>query len=185
MPGTDVRLVENNALYRYLDKVLPHKMALFHHLTEPWQELFSAQFDILLYDLTSTGFESSPPKDESDELRYGSNRNKHSDCSQVSIALVVTPEGFSLTHEVLTRNIADKTTLKGFLQQIKAQCGKAKRTWVMDRGIPLGEVLEDMRAADPPAYYLVGIPDGRLPKLEHDLLYLYFVFVLSLGAPGR
>jgi len=170
--GADYSLVEKNALYRCLDKVLPHKRALFNHLTECWQDLFGIRFDILLYDLTSTYFESPLPEDEKDKRRYGYSRDKRPDCVQVVIALVVTPEGFPIAYEVLPGNTADKTTLKLFLQKIETQYGRAERIWVMDRGIPTEEVLEEMRAADPPVYYLVGTPKGRLTKLERDLLPL-------------
>jgi transposase len=170
--GADYSLVEKNALYRCLDKVLAHKSALFSHLTQRWQDLFGARFDVLLYDLTSTYFESAPPEDENDKRRYGYSRDKRGDCVQVVIALIVTPEGFPLAYEVLPGNTADKTTLRMFLQKIETQYGKAQRVWVMDRGIPTEEVLEEMRAADPPVYYLVGTPKGRLTKLERDLLRL-------------
>jgi transposase len=89
---------------------------------------------------------------------------------QVVIALIVTPEGFPLAYEVLSGNTSDKTTLKEFLQKIETQYGKARRVWVMDRGIPTEEVLAEMRASDPPVQYLVGTPKGRLSKLEKDLL---------------
>lgn len=168
----DYALVEKNALYRCLDKLLPHKRALFHHLTERWQDLFGVRFDILLYDLTSTYFESPPPQDEKDKRRFGYSRDKRRDCVQVVIALIVTPEGFPIAYEVLAGNTADKTTLKMFWQKVEMQYGKAERIWVMDRGIPTEDVLEDMRTADPPVYYLVGTPRGRLTKLERDLLPL-------------
>ena len=170
--GADYSLGEKNALYRCLDKVLLHKSALFNHLTQRWQDLFGARFDVLLYDLTSTYFESAPPDDESDKRRYGHSRDKRADCVQVVIALIVTPEGFPLAYEVLPGNTADKTTLRMFLQKIETQYGKAERVWVMDRGIPTEDVLEEMRAADPPVSYLVGTPKGRLTKLERDLLPL-------------
>ncbi|MGH8355176.1 MAG: IS1634 family transposase [Pseudomonas sp.] len=170
--GADYSLVEKNALYRCLDKVLPHKRALFGHLSQRWQDLFGAQFDVLLYDLTSTYFESPLPQDDKDKRRYGYSRDKRPDCVQVVIALIVTPEGFPLAYEVLPGNTADKTTLKVFLQKIEAQYGKAERIWVMDRGIPTEEILEEMRTANPPVYYLVGTPKGRLTKLERDLLPL-------------
>jgi transposase len=170
--GHDYALVEKNALYRCLDKVLAHKSALFKHLSERWQELFSARFDVLLYDLTSTYFESAPPQDENDKRRYGYSRDKRGDCVQVVIALIVTPEGFPLAYEVLPGNSADNTTLREFLQKIETQYGKAQRIWVMDRGIPTEAVLGEMRAADPPVYYLVGTPKGRLSKLERELLPL-------------
>lgn len=123
-------------------------------------------------DLTSTYFESPPPQDEKDKRRFGYSRDKRRDCVQVVIALIVTPEGFPIAYEVLAGNTADKTTLKMFLQKIEMQYGKAERIWVMDRGIPTEDVLEDMRTADPPVYYLVGTPRGRLTKLERDLLPL-------------
>jgi transposase len=170
--GADEGLVEKNALYRCLDKLLAHKEELFSHLTGRWRDLFGARFEVLLYDLTSTYFESDPPADPQDKRRYGYSRDKRGDCVQVVIALIVTPDGFPLAYEVLPGNTADKTTLRGFLQRIEAQYGKAQRTWVMDRGIPSEEVLAEMRAADPPVYYLVGTPKGRLTKLERELLPL-------------
>ncbi|MGH8755501.1 MAG: IS1634 family transposase [Burkholderiales bacterium] len=170
--GEDYSLVEKNALYRCLDKVVEHKTALFSHLTERWQGLFGAKFDVLLYDLTSTYFESSRPADENDKRRYGYSRDKRWDCVQVVIALVVTPEGFPLAYEVLAGNTLDKTTLREFLHKIETQYGKAERIWVMDRGIPTEEVLSEMRQSDPPVYYLVGTPKGRLTQLEQELLSL-------------
>ncbi len=170
--GADDALVEKNALYRCLDKVLDHKAALFSHLRQRWQDLFGAGFEVLLYDLTSTYFESPPPDDEEDKRRHGYSRDKRSDCVQVVIALIVTPEGFPLAYEVLPGNTADCTTLRAFLHRIEAQYGKAQRIWVMDRGIPTEEVLAEMRQADPPVSYLVGTPKGRLNKYEKALLAL-------------
>jgi transposase len=177
--GKDFALVEKNALYRCLDKVLEHKPALFSHLTEKWQGLFGAKFDVLLYDLTSTYFESSRPDDENDKRRYGYSRDKRSDCVQVVIALVVTPEGFPLAYEVLAGNTSDRTTLREFLNKIETQYGKAERIWVMDRGVPTEEILAEMRQSDPPVYYLVGTPKGRLGQLEQRLLTLPFTTVRS------
>ena len=168
--GEDYSLVEKNALYRCLDKVLEHKRALFGHLRDRWRDLFQAKFDVLLYDLTSTYFESDPPNSPKDKRRYGYSRDKRSDCVQVVIALIVTPEGFPLAYEVLAGNTSDKTTLREFLHKIETQYGKAERIWVMDRGIPTEEVLTEMRQSDPPVYYLVGTPKGRLTKLEQQLL---------------
>ncbi len=170
--GGDYSLVEKNGLYRCLDKLLAHKQDLFSHLRQRWQDLFAAKFEVLLYDLTSTYFESDPPSDDSDKRRHGYSRDKRSDCVQVVIALVVTPEGFPLAYEVLAGNTSDKTTLRSFLAQIEAQYGKAQRIWVMDRGIPTEDVLTEMRQADPPVSYLVGTPKGRLSKLETALLGL-------------
>jgi transposase len=170
--GEDYSVVEKNALYRCLDKLLKHKRALFDHLTERWQDLFRAKFDVLLYDLTSTYFESDPPKDSKDKRRFGYSRDKRSDCVQVVIALVVTPEGFPLAYEVLPGNTSDKSTLKEFLRKIETQYGKAERIWVMDRGIPTEEALNEMRHSDPSVSYLVGTPKGRLSQLEQQLLGL-------------
>jgi Transposase DDE domain len=168
--GSDYALAEKNALYRCLAKLLAHKAALFTHLRERWQDLFGARFEVLLYDLTSTYFESDPPDDEEDKRRYGYSRDKRGDCVQVIIALIVTPEGFPLAYEVLPGNSADCPTLGDFLRKIEEQYGKAERIWVMDRGIPTEDTLSQMRRADPPIHYLVGTPKGRLSKLEKALL---------------
>lgn len=168
--GSDARLADIHKLYRCHDRLVAHKTALFDHLTQRWRDLFNASFDVLLYDLTSTYFESSPAGDDSGIRRYGYSRDHRSDCVQVVIALIVTPDGLPLAYEVLPGNTADKTTLRGFLQRIEAQYGKARRTWVMDRGIPTEEVLAEMRGSDPPVQYLVGTPKGRLSTLERDLL---------------
>jgi len=170
--GADYALAEKNALYRCLDKLLAHKAALFDHLHQRWQDLFGASFEVLLYDLTSTYFESAPPEDEDDKRRYGYSRDKRRDCVQVVIALIVTPEGFPIAYEVLPGNTADCKTLRNMLRKIEAQYGKAQRIWVMDRGIPTEETLAEMRQADPPISYLVGTPKGRLSKLEKALLGL-------------
>ena len=168
--GEDFALVETNTLYRCLDKLLVHKPALFGHLRQRWQDLFGAQFEVLLYDLTSTYFESVPPEDDADKRRHGYSRDKRGDCVQVVIALVLTPDGFPLAYEVLPGNTADKTTLRDFLHKIEAQYGKAQRIWVMDRGIPTEAVLAQMRQANPPISYLVGTPKGRLRRMEKALL---------------
>ena len=124
---------------------------------------------MLLYDLTSTYFESDPPGDPADMRRFGYSRDKRSDCVQVVIALIVTPEGFPLAYEVLPGNTTDKTTLQDFLAKIEKQYGKAQRIWVMDRGIPTEETLEQMRESEPPVSYLVGTPKGKLTALEAAL----------------
>ena len=131
--------------------------------------MFNEQFDVLLSDLTSTYFESEPDFPEEDKRKFGYSRDKRSDCVQVVIALVVTPEGFPLAYEVLAGNTSDKTTLKSFLEKIETQYGKAQRIWLMDRGIPTAQTLEQMRQSDPPVLYLVGTPKGRLSQLESRL----------------
>lgn len=167
--GEDFSIVQKDKLYDCHDLLLKHKQALFSHLRQRWADLFGARFEVLLYDLTSTYFESDPRDPESgDKRRFGHSRDRRSDCVQVIIALIVTPEGFPLAYEVMDGNTADKTTLRAFLQKIETQYGKAERTWVMDRGIPTEEVLKEMRRADPPVRYLVGTPKGRLTKLEES-----------------
>jgi transposase len=168
--GEDAGLAESHKLYRCHDRLLAHKQALFDHLVGRWRDLFNASFDVLLYDLTSTYFEANPPFAEGDKRRHGYSRDHRGDCVQVLIALVVTPEGLPLAYEVLAGNTADNTTLRGFLERIERQYGKARRIWLMDRGIPTEEVLAQMRQSDPPVQYLVGTPKGRLSRLEKDLL---------------
>ena len=168
--GEDAGLAESHKLYRCHDLLLSHKQALFDHLVGRWRDLFNASFDVLLYDLTSTYFEADPPFAEGDKRRHGYSRDHRPDCVQVIIALVVTPEGLPLAYEVLAGNTADNTTLKGFLDRIERQYGRARRIWLMDRGIPTEEVLAQMRQSDPPVQYLVGTPKGRLSRLEKDLL---------------
>jgi transposase len=165
----DFSVAAKDTLYRCLDRLLEHKEELFGFLRQRWSDLFGVKFEVLLYDLTSTYFESDPQEDEADKRRFGYSRDKRSDCVQIVIALVVTPDGFPLAYEVLPGNTADKTTLRGFLEKIEARYGKAQRIWVMDRGIPTEEVLAEMRQSDPPVHYLVGTPKGRLSKLEAEL----------------
>jgi len=167
--GAGFELVEIHKLYECLDRLMEHKRALFDRLTQRWKDLFNAKFDVLLYDLTSTYFESDPPFSEGDKRKYGYSRDKRFDCVQVVIALIITPEGFPLAYEVLAGNTADNTTLRGFLKKVEAQYGKAERIWVMDRGIPTEEVLAEMRQSDPPVCYLVGTPKGRLSRYEKAL----------------
>jgi len=167
--GSDFSLAESHRIYEVHDRLLEHKQALFSHLQQRWRDLFNAKFDVLLYDLTSTYFESDPPFPEGDKRKFGYSRDKRQDCVQVVIALIVTPEGFPLAYELLAGNTSDKTTLRAFLKKIEAQYGKAERIWVMDRGIPTEEVLAEMRASDPPVSYIVGTPKGRLSKLEAEL----------------
>jgi transposase len=170
--GLPLPVLDKDSLYRTLDRLLEHREALFEHLRGRWQDLFGARFDVLLYDLTSTYFESDPPFPEGDKRRFGYSRDKRPDCVQVVIALIVTPEGYPLAYEVLPGNTSDKTTLRAFLKQIEQRYGKAQRVWVMDRGIPTEEALEAMRASDPPIQYLVGTPKGRLSQLEEQLVAL-------------
>jgi len=170
--GEDFGLVDSHKLYECLDLLVPHKRALFEHLTARWKDLFNAKFDVLLYDLTSTYCESDPPFAEGDKRKFGYSRDKRPDCVQVVIALVVTPEGFPLSYEVMPGNTSDRTTLPNFLKNIEEQYGKARRIWIMDRGIPTKKDLQAMRESDPPIHYLVGTPKGSLSKYEKKLLEL-------------
>lgn len=162
--------IDIHALYECHDRLLEHKQALFDHLVGRWRDLFNVSFDVLLYDLTSTYFESDPPLTDEDKRRFGYSRDHRSDCVQVVIALVITPQGFPLAYEVLAGNTADNTTLNGFVARIERQYGKARRVWLMDRGVPTEEVLAQMRQSDPPVQYVVGTPKGRLTQLEQALL---------------
>lgn len=167
--GVDERHAQDDTLYRGLDGLLEHKDALFAHLRQRWSDLFGAKFDVLLYDLTSTYFECDVPADELDPRRFGYSRDKRSDCVQVIVALVVTPEGLPLACEMFPGNTADKTTLRDMLQLIQKRYGQAERIWVMDRGLPTEAVLTELRQGDSKVSYLVGTPKGRLTKLEREL----------------
>lgn len=170
--GEDFGLAAKDNLYRCLDRLVKHREELFKYLRSRWQDAFGAKFDVLLYDLTSSYFESDPPFPEGDKRRFGYSRDKRPDCVQVVIALIVTPEGYPLAYEVLAGNTSDKTTLKHFLEKIEKLYGKANRVWVMDRGIPTEELILEMQQADPQIRYLVGTPKGRLTKLETELVKL-------------
>jgi transposase len=164
----DFALAEKNTLYRCLDRLVAHKDELFKFLRRRWGELFGASFDVLLYDLTSTYFETDVERGPQDLRQFGYSRDKRGDCRQVVIALIVTPEGFPLSYEVMSGDTADSTTLSGFLDRIEQRYGRAKRIWVMDRGIPTEDSLAKMRSIG--ASYLVGTPKGRLTRLERSFL---------------
>ena len=169
--GADFGLAEAHKLYACHDRLLAHKDALFSHLVGRWRDLFNASFDVLLYDLTSTYFEiDAAALPDGDKRRHGYSRDRRPDCPQVVIALVVTPEGLPLAYEVLPGNTKDDQTLRPFLAKIELQYGKARRVWLMDRGIPTEAVLAEMRQSDPPVRYLVGTPKGRLTQFEKLLL---------------
>jgi transposase len=165
---SDFALAEKNTLYRCLDKLVEHKDELFKFLVRRWGELFGAKFDVLLYDLSSTYFETDEDRGSDDLRQFGYSRDKRGDCRQVVIALIVTPEGFPLSYEVMGGGTADSTTLSGFLDRIEHRYGRANRIWVMDRGIPTEDSLAKMRSIG--ASYLVGTPKGRLTKLEQAFL---------------
>ena len=162
----DKAVAAKDRLYRCLDRILPYRQELFVHLQQRWKDLFSVSFDILLYDLTSTYFEGLC--EQIPMAKHGYSRDGRPDCRQVVIALVVTPDGLPLAYEVMPGNTSDRTTLEGFLRKIEQLYGKARRTWVMDRGIPTEQTLSAMRARG--IDYLVGTPKGRLSAMEQKLL---------------
>jgi len=165
---TDYRIAAKDRLYRCLDRILRDKEDLCKHLKSRWEDMFGIEFDVLLYDLTSTYFEGLC--EQNPKARFGYSRDKRSDCRQVVIALIVTPEGFPLGYDVLPGNTLDKTTLRLFLDKIESMYGKARRVWVMDRGIPTEETLSFMRENG--LHYLVGTPRSMLNRFEEKLLDL-------------
>jgi transposase len=168
--GTDFAVAEKDRLYRCLDRVLEHKQELFLWLRQKWADLFQADFEVLLYDLTSTYFEGA--MEENPKAKYGHSRDKRTDCLQLVIALVITTDGFPLAYEVMDGNTSDRTTLRGFLDKIEKTYGKAKRMWVMDRGIPTEEILQEMRDPAREIFYLVGTPKGKIQQYEKKWLDL-------------
>jgi transposase len=167
---TDFAVAEKDRLYRCLDRVLEHKGELFVWLKQKWADLFRAEFEVLLYDLTSTYFEGE--MEQNPKARRGYSRDKRPDCLQVVIALVVTPDGFPLAYEVMNGNTSDRTTLREFLEKIETTYGKAQRVWVMDRGIPSEAILREMREPERQTFYLVGTPRGRIKQHEKKWLEL-------------
>ena len=168
--GTGFEVAEKDRLYRCLDRVLPHKQELFVYLKQKWADLFGADFEVLLYDLTSTYFEGEI--EQNPKARRGYSRDGRPDCVQLVIALVVTPDGFPLAYEVMNGNTADSSTLREFLAKIESVYGKARRVWVMDRGIPSEAVLKEMRAPERQTFYLVGTPKSRINQHEKKWLDL-------------
>jgi transposase len=168
--GQDFAVAEKDRLYRCLDRVLEHKQKLFVHLQQRWKDLFAAEFDLLLYDLTSTYVEGEA--EQNAKAKYGYSRDGRPDCKQVVIALVMTPTGFPLAYEVMDGNTSDKTTLKSFLDKIESQYGKARRVWLMDRGIPTEAILQEMRTSRQETYYLVGTSRGKVKQYEKKWLEL-------------
>jgi len=167
---TDFAVAEKDRLYRCLDRVLKHKQDLFIWLKQKWADLFHADFEVLLYDLTSTYFEGE--MEQNPKAKRGYSRDQRPDCLQLVIALVVTPDGFPLAYEVMNGNTSDRATLRGFLKKIEDTYGKARRVWVMDRGIPSEAILKEMRDPERQTFYLVGTPKGRINQHEKKWLDL-------------
>lgn len=168
--GEDFRVAAKDRLYRCLDRILEHKTELFVWLRHKWAELFAADFEVLLYDLTSVYFEGE--LEDNPKARRGYSRDHRPDCVQVVIALVVTPDGFPLAYEVMNGNTTEHKTLMPFLERIEKSYGKAKRVWVMDRGIPTEETLGLLREPERETFYLVGTPKGRMRQHEQKWLDL-------------
>jgi transposase len=164
----DFAVAGKDRLYRCLDRIVEHKQELFVHLKQKWAELFAADFEVLLYDLTSTYFEGG--MEECDKAKRGYSRDGRPDCVQVVIALIVTPDGFPLAYEVMDGNTSEQKTLQPFLDRIENSYGKARRVWVMDRGIPTEATLKKMRERN--ISYLVGTPKGSINKHEKQWLEL-------------
>jgi len=167
---TDFAVAGKDRLYRCLDRVLPHKQELFVWLKQKWADLFDSDFEVLLYDLTSTYFEGE--MEQNPKAKRGYSRDKRPDCLQLVIALVVTTDGLPLAYEVMKGNTSDRTTLPGFLKKIEDTYGKARRVWVMDRGVPSEAILKDMRDPQRQAFYLVGTPKSRINQHEKKWLDL-------------
>ena len=164
--GCDFTVAQKNRLYQCLDKILPYKDELCQHLKERWETLFDISYDVLLYDLTSTYFEGLC--EQNPKARFGHSKDRRSDCRQVLIALIITPDGFPLNYEVLAGNTSEKTTLADLLTKIELRYGKSRRVWLMDRGIPKEETLSLMRNTG--VNYLVGTPRKLLDSFEELLL---------------
>ena len=158
--------INDTRLYRCLDRLLPHKTKLERHLAGRYGELFRAEFDVLLYDLTSSYVEGAAEKDPM--MRRGYSRDHRPDCKQVVIALIVNVEGFPLSYETFDGNRADVTTMESVLRMVERKYGQARRVWVFDRGVVSEENLEALRRRG--GHYLVGTPRAKLKQFEKQLL---------------
>jgi len=163
--GIDEEKINEDRLYRGLDKVLPLKPALEAHVKKQWGGLFEIKYDLLLYDITSTYFEGK--MEGNPQARRGHSRDHRPDCKQVCIGLVVTRDGMPLGYEVFPGNLHDSKTVKATVETIEARYGKADRVWVMDRGMVSDEILTWMREGG--RRYLVGLPKSELKKHTAEL----------------
>jgi transposase len=164
--GIDAAQINDTRLYRCLDRLLPHKGALEQHLRQRYGELFAAQFDVLLYDLTSSYVEGTA--ENNPMMQRGYSRDHRPDCKQLVIALIVNPEGFPLSYEIFDGNRADVTTLEAMVRLVERKYGRARRVWVFDRGIVSEENLALLRRRG--GQYLVGTPRSKLREFERELL---------------
>jgi transposase len=158
--------INDTRLYRCLDRILPHKTKLERHLKDRYGALFGAEFDVLLYDLTSTYVEGAA--ENNPMVRRGYSRDHRPDCEQMVIALIVNNEGFPFSYETFDGNRADVSTMETILRMVERKYGKARRIWVMDRGIVSEENLASIRKRD--GQYLVGTPRQQMKQFEAELL---------------
>ncbi len=164
--GIPAGSVNDTRLYRCLDRLIPHKTKLERHLRERYGELFEAEFDVLLYDLTSSYVEGAAEKDPM--MQRGYSRDHRPDCKQVVIALIVNIEGFPLSYETFDGNRADVTTVEAVMRMVERKYGRARRVWVFDRGIVSEDNLAAVRRRN--GQYLVGTPRSKLKQFEQELL---------------
>jgi transposase len=158
--------INDTRLYRCLDRILPHKTKLERHLKNRYGELFGAEFDVLLYDLTSTYVEGAAEKNPM--VRRGYSRDHRPDCEQMVIALIVNNEGFPFSYETFDGNRTDVSTMETILRMVERKYGKARRIWVFDRGIVSEENLAAIRKRD--GQYLTGTPRSQMKQFEAELL---------------
>ena len=164
--GMEESKINDTRLYRCLDRILPHKTKLERHLKERYGELFGAEFDVLLYDLTSTYVEGAAEKNPM--MRRGYSRDHRADCDQLVIALIVNSEGFPFSYETFDGNRADMSTMETILRMVERKYGKARRIWVFDRGIVSEENLAAIRKRG--GQYLVGTPRSQMKQFETELV---------------
>src|SRR5215472_419810 len=164
--GIEDGQINDTRLYRCLDRILPHKTKLERHLKERYGELFGAEFDVLLYDLTSTYVEGAAEKNAM--MRRGYSRNHRPDCEQMVIALIVNSEGFPFSYETFDGNRDDVSTMETILRMVERKYGKARRIWVFDRGIVSEENLQAIRKRG--GQYLVGTPRSQMKRFEAELV---------------
>jgi transposase len=158
--------INDTRLYRCLDRILPHKTKLEQHLKQRYGELFGAEFDVLLYDLTSTYVEGAAEKNPMMVRDYS--RDHRPDCEQMVIALIVNSEGFPFSYETFDGNRADVSTMETILRMVERKYGKARRIWVFDRGIVSEENLAAIGKRG--GQYLVGTPRRQMKRFEAELL---------------
>jgi transposase len=158
--------INDTRLYRCLDRILPHKTKLERHLKNRYGELFGAEFDVLLYDLTSTYVEGAA--ENNPMVRRGYSRDHRPDCEQLVIALIVNNEGFPFSYETFDGNRSDVSTMETILRMVERKYGKARRIWVFDRGIVSEENLAAIRKRD--GQYLTGTPRSQMKQFEAELL---------------